>query len=128
YDDIHQWNDKNVLNDRERNIIRIGIGYFCSAEGIVGDCVQTIIRECLTAPELKMAVGRHVQEENIHTESLLYMISSLRINPHEVSALFLSMPSVIRKNQIITQHLPQLRRNLDLTITENKRLLAKTIF
>lgn len=128
YDDIKQWNDDKLLNDRERNIIRIGIGYFCSAEGIVGDCAQTIIRENLTAPELKMAVGRHVQEENIHTESLLYMISSLRINPHEVTALFLSLPSVIRKNQIVCQHLPKLRRDLDLTKPENKQLFAKAIF
>jgi ribonucleoside-diphosphate reductase beta chain len=128
YDDIQQWNDPRMLNDRERNIIRVGIGYFCSAEGIVGDCAQTIIRENLTAPELKMAVGRHVQEENIHTESLLYMISSLGINPHEVSALFLSMPSVIQKNHVITHHLPHLRRALDLTKTENKQLFAKTIF
>lgn len=128
YDDIKQWNDDSVLNDRERNIIRVGIGYFCSAEGIVGDCEQTIIRENLTAPELKMAVGRHVQEENIHTESLLYMISSLRINPHEIAALFLTMPSVIKKNDIIVRHLPKLRRDIDLTKTENKRLFAKTIF
>jgi ribonucleoside-diphosphate reductase beta chain len=128
YDDIKQWLDDKLLNDRERNIIRVGIGYFCSAEGIVGDCAQTIIRENLSAPELKMAVGRHVQEENIHTESLLYMISSLRINPHEMSALFMSMPSVIRKNQVICEHLPKLRRDLDLTQLENKQLFAKTIF
>lgn len=128
YDDIQQWNDPTVLNERERNIIRVGIGYFCSAEGIVGDCAQTLIRESLTAPELKMAVGRHVQEENIHTESLLYMISSLRMNPHEITALFLSLPSVMKKNQIITKHLPQLRRDLDLTQTANKQLFAKTIF
>lgn len=128
FDDIKQWNDSRLLNDRERNIIRVGIGYFCSAEGIVGDCAQTIIRENLTAPELKMAVGRHVQEENIHTESLLYMISSLGINPHEMSALFLSLPSVLLKNEVITKHLPKLRRNLDLAVTENKQLLAKTIF
>jgi len=128
YDDIQQWNDDKVLNDRERNIIRIGIGYFCSAEGIVGDCAQTLIRENLSAPELKMAVGRHVQEENIHTESLLYMISSLRMNPHEISALFLSLPSVIKKNQIITRNMPEVRRGLDLTVTSNKQLFAKLIF
>lgn len=128
FDDIQQWKDPRVLNDREKNIIRIGIGYFCAAEGIVGDCAQTIIRENLTAPELKLAVGRHVHEENIHTESLLYMISSLGINPHEVTALFLSMPSVIKKNQVVTEHLPKLRRDLDLSITENKQLFAKTIF
>ncbi len=128
FDDVQQWNDSRMLSALERNIIRVGIGYFCSAEGIVGDCAQTIIRENLSAPELKMAVGRHVQEENIHTESLLYMISSLGINPHEVAALFLSMPSIIKKNTLVTKHLPKLRRDLDLSISENKRLFAKTIF
>ncbi len=128
FDDIQQWKDPRVLNDREKNIIRIGIGYFCAAEGIVGDCAQTIIRENLSAPELKLAVGRHVHEENIHTESLLYMISSLGINPHEVTALFLSLPSVMKKNQVVTAHLPKLRRDLDLSKTENKQLFAKTVF
>lgn len=128
YDDIQQWSDSKVLNERERNIIRLGIGYFCSAEGIVGDCAQTLIRENLTAPELKMAVGRHVQEENIHTESLLYMISSLRINPHEMAALFLSVPSVIQKNRLITKNIPDLRRDIDLTNTKNKQTFARLIF
>ncbi|MGR3951329.1 MAG: ribonucleotide-diphosphate reductase subunit beta [Chlamydia sp.] len=128
FEDVQQWNDQRTLSPLERNIIRFGIGYFCSAEGIVGDCQQTIIRENLSAPELKMAVGRHVQEENIHTESLLYMISSLGINPHEMSALFLSMPSIIQKNNLVTHYLPEMRRDLDLTQVENKRLFAKTIF
>ncbi len=128
FDDVQQWNDGRMLSALERNIIRVGIGYFCSAEGIVGDCAQTIIRENLTAPELKMAVGRHVQEENIHTESLLYMISSLGINPHEMSALFLSMPSIVKKNNLVTKYLPKLRRDIDLSLVENKRLFAKTIF
>lgn len=128
FEDVQQWNDPKMLSSLERNIIRVGIGYFCSAEGIVGDCAQTIIRENLSAPELKMAVGRHVQEENIHTESLLYMISSLSINPHEVAALFMSMPSIIKKNDLVTRHLPHLRRDLDLSQVANKRLFAKTIF
>ena len=128
FDDIKQWNDESMLTENEKNIIRFGVGYFSAAEGIVGDCQQTIIRENLTAPELKMAVGRHVHEENIHTESLLYIISSLGINPHEVSAMFMSLPSVIKKNDLITKEMPELRRDLDLTDLKNKQLFAKTLF
>lgn len=128
YEDVQHWRDERTLNERERNIIRLGIGYFCSAEGIVGDCQHTVVRDKLTAPELKLVVGRQVHEENIHTESLLYMISSLGINPHEMSALFLELPSVIKKNKLITSHLPDLKGNVDLTKVENKRLFAKTIF
>lgn len=128
FDDIKQWNDESMLTENERNVIRFGVGYFSAAEGIVGDCQQTIIRENLSAPELKMAVGRHVHEENIHTESLLYIISSLGINPHEVSAMFMSLPSVIKKNELITREMPELRREIDLTEPRNKQLFAKTLF
>lgn len=128
FEDVRHWNDSRILDERERNIIRVGIGYFCSAEGIVGDCQHTIIRDKLSAPELKMVVGRHVHEENIHTESLLYMISSLGINPHDATALFMSLPSVKAKNDLITEHLPSLRKDIDLTITANKQAFAKALF
>jgi ribonucleoside-diphosphate reductase beta chain len=58
----------------------MGIGYFSAAEGIVGDNIQHVVRELVTAPELKLVLGRHAHEENIHADSLLYMISSLGIN------------------------------------------------
>ena len=38
--DIEQWRDEKVVSDVERWIIRMGIGYFSAAEGIVGDNIQ----------------------------------------------------------------------------------------
>jgi ribonucleoside-diphosphate reductase beta chain len=86
--DIEQWRDQKHVSDVERWIIRMGIGYFSAAEGIVGDNIQHVVRELVTAPELKLVLGRHAHEENIHADSLLYMISSLGINPHECEAMF----------------------------------------
>ena len=80
--DVQQWKSSE-LRDVERWIIKMGIGYFSAAEGIVGDNVLHVVRELVTAPELKLVLGRHAHEENIHADSLLYMISSLGINPHE---------------------------------------------
>ncbi len=54
----------------ERWIIRMGIGYFSAAEGIVGDNVLHVVRELVTAPELKLVLGRHAHEENIHADSV----------------------------------------------------------
>ena len=54
----------------------------------MGDNIQHVVRELVTAPELKLVLGRHAHEENIHADSLLYMISSLGINPHECEAMF----------------------------------------
>ena len=126
--DIEQWRSENVLSDVERWIIRMGIGYFSAAEGIVGDNVLHVVRQVVTAPELKLALGRHAHEENIHADSLLYMISSLGINPHECEAMFEDVHSIVKKNEFVTNISQSLRKDMDLTLTENKQELAKNIF
>jgi ribonucleoside-diphosphate reductase beta chain len=126
--DIEQWQSDRELSDAERWIIRMGIGYFSAAEGIVGDNVLHVIRELVTAPELKLVLGRHAHEENIHADSLLYMISSLGINPHECEAMFEQIPSILRKNEFVTRVSHDLRRDVDMTDPENKKAFAKDIF
>ena len=125
--DVEQWRS-DELTDQERWIIRMGIGYFSAAEGIVGDNVLHVVREVVTAPELKLVLGRHAHEENIHADSLLYMISSLGINPHECEAMFEQIPTILAKNEFVTHVSKDLRRDVDLTKVENQRLLAKNIF
>ncbi len=126
--DIEQWRSAEAVTENERWIIRMGIGYFSAAEGIVGDNIQHVVREMVTAPELKLVLGRHAHEENIHADSLLYMISSLGINPHECEAMFEQIETVRKKNEFVTGVSNSLRRGLDLSKKENKQLLAKNIF
>jgi ribonucleoside-diphosphate reductase beta chain len=73
-------------------------------------------------------LGRHVQEENVHADSLLYMISSLGINPHECEAMFEQIETIRKKNEFVTEISYRLRRNMDLTKTENKQDFAKNLF
>jgi ribonucleoside-diphosphate reductase beta chain len=82
----------------------------------------------VTAPELKLVLGRHAHEENIHADSLLYMISSLGINPHECEAMFEQIPTIKRKNEFVTRTSHDLRRDVDLTDPMNKKALARNIF
>ena len=89
-----------ALSDIDRWIVRMGIGYFSAAEGIVGDNVIHVVRELVTASELKLVLGRHAHEENIHADSLLYMISSLGINPHECEAMFEDIPTIVRQEPL----------------------------
>ncbi len=125
--DCEQWRSSEI-SDIERWIIKLGVGYFSAAEGIVGDNVLHVIRESVTAPELKMVLGRHAQEENIHADSLVYMLSSLGLNPHECEAMFEDIPTIKKKNEFVIATSNSLRRNMDFTITSNKQLLAKNIF
>src|SRR5579863_6515416 len=126
--DIEQWRDEKALSNAERWIIRMGIGYFSAAEGIVGDNIQHVVRELVTAPELKLVLGRHAHEENIHADSLLYMISSLGIDPHECEAMFEDVPTIVAKNEFVTGTSRSLRRDLDMHDHANVASLAKNIF
>ncbi len=125
--DVEQWRSDNI-SDVERWIIKMGIGYFSAAEGIVGDNVQHVVRELVTAPELKLVLGRHAHEENIHADSLVYMISSLGLNPHECEAMFEDIPTISEKNAFVVNNSRAMRRDIDLTILSNKQDLAKNIF
>ncbi len=126
--DCEQWRDKEAISDVERWIIKMGIGYFSAAEGIVGDNILHVVRSLVTAPELKLVLGRHAHEENIHADSLVYMISSLGLNPHECEAMFESVETIKEKNAFVVNNSRALRRDIDLTVTENKQALAKNIF
>jgi len=127
--DVEQWRDTSAaISDIDRWIIKMAIGYFSAAEGIVGDNILHVTREVVTAPELKLVLGRHAHEENIHADSLVYMISSLGLNPHECEAMFEDVPTIKAKNGLVVNNSRGLRRELDLTKTENKQDLAKNMF
>ena len=127
--DCEHWRDTSgFISDVDRWIIKMGIGYFSAAEGIVGDNILHVIREAVTAPELKLVLGRHAQEENIHADSLVYMISSLGINPHECEAMFEDVKTIKNKTDFVVSNSRALRRDMDFTLLENKFAIAKNIF
>jgi len=127
--DVEQWRDTSgAVSDIDRWIIKMAIGYFSAAEGIVGDNILHVTREVVTAPELKLVLGRHAHEENIHADSLVYMISSLGLNPHECEAMFEDVPTIKAKNSLVVNNSRELRRDIDLTDTRNKQELAKNMF
>ena len=126
--DVEQWRSASALSDIDRWIVRMGIGYFSAAEGIVGDNIIHVVRELVTASELKLVLGRHAHEENIHADSLLYMISSLGIDPHECEAMLHGIPTIVAKNAFVTRVSHALRRGLDMSDPAAKRLLATNVF
>jgi ribonucleoside-diphosphate reductase beta chain len=126
--DAAQWREHGALSDVERWILRMGVGYFSAAEGIVGDNVIGVVRELVTASELKLVLGRHAHEETIHADSLLYTIASLGIDPYECEAMFGDVPTIAAKNAFAAGASAPLRRDLDVTDPEALRLLARNVF
>jgi ribonucleoside-diphosphate reductase beta chain len=125
--DVEQWRSDEI-SDVERWIIKMGIGYFSAAEGIVGDNMIHVICDSVSAPELELVFRRHAHEENIHADSLVYMVSSLGLNPHECEAIFEGVQTVQEKTDFVVSNSRSLRRDMDMTLTENKQALARNIF
>jgi len=125
--DVEQWRSDEIT-DVERWIIKMGIGYFSAAEGIVGDNIIHVIRDQVTAPELELVFRRHAHEENIHADSLVYMISSLGLNPHECDAIFEDVLTVQEKTDFVVSNSRSLRRDMDMSLPENKQALARNAF
>ena len=127
--DCEQWRDTSgAISDIDRWIIKMAVGYFSAAEGIVGDNIIHVVRELVTASELKLVLGRHAHEENIHADSLVYMVSSLGINPHECEAMFEDIETIDKKTHFVVSNSRAMRRDIDLTQTRNKQDLAKNMF
>jgi len=127
--DVAHWRDVRVVSDAERDIIRLGVGYFAAAEAMDGYAVRYATRELVTAPELKLVLGRHTHEENVHTDSLVHMIGGLGLNPHVCEARFRAACAAGRPGpELSAQISPEFHRGLDLSRHENKQLFAKTIF
>ncbi len=125
--DVEQWRSDEI-SDVERWIIKMGIGYFSAAEGIVGDNMIHVICELVSAPELELVFRRHAHEENIHADSLVYMVSSLGLNPHECEAIFEGVRTVQQKTDFVVTNSRSLRRDMDMSLIENKQALARNIF
>ena len=77
---------------------------------------------------MQLVLGRHAHEENIHADSLLYMISSLGIDPHECEAMFAGIPTIAAKNAWVTRASRELRRDLDMADPEARDELLWTSF
>ena len=127
--DYEQWKDTSGdITEIDRWIIKMAVGYFSAAEGIVGDNILHVIRDMVTAAELKLVLGRHAHEENVHADSLVYILSSLGINPHECEAMFHDIPTIEKKTQFVVRNSRELRKEFNTNELMVKQAFAKNVF
>lgn len=124
--DSAQWRSDD-LTPRDRWLVKMTVGCLLSAQAKGAADIQQVIRELVTAPELKLVLGREVHQENLRMEAVLFMIFSLGLNPHECEAIFAG-------TQLKSDHKEPvalsnaLHRGMNLDTTENRCCLAREIF
>ena len=111
-----------------RGFIETAVGFLaprgaCSESRIIG-----VIREKVTASELKLILGRRSQEENIGLDCFLFLTDRLRIDPALCSRAFLTAPAVRQIFDLCGKVAGSISRTMTLATPEDQRKLARAVF
>ncbi|WP_139415157.1 ribonucleotide-diphosphate reductase subunit beta [Chlamydia abortus] len=81
--DIELWKSDNLSED-ERRVILLNLGFFSTAESLVGNNIVLAIFKHITNPEARQYLLRQAFEEAVHTHTFLYICESLGLDEAEV--------------------------------------------
>ncbi len=96
--DIELWKS-NELSEDERRVIMRNLGFFSTAESLVGNNIVLAIFKHVTNPEVRQYLLRQSFEEAIHTHTFLYIVESLTLNQGEVFNMYNEINSIHAKDQ-----------------------------
>ncbi|MGI8905222.1 MAG: ribonucleotide-diphosphate reductase subunit beta [Candidatus Sumerlaeaceae bacterium] len=95
--DIETWK-AGALTPDERLVIMRNLGFFATAESLVGNNLVLAIFKHVTNPECRQYLLRQAFEEAIHTHTFLYVVESLGLNQREVFNMYREIPAIARKD------------------------------
>ena len=85
--DIELWKSTNLSAD-ERRVIMRNLGFFSTAESLVGNNIVLAIFKHVTNPEARQYLLRQAFEEAIHTHTFHYIVESLALDEGEVFNMY----------------------------------------
>ena len=94
--DIELWKSNKLTAD-ERRVIMRNLGFFSTAESLVGNNIVLAIFKHVTNPECRQYLLRQAFEEAIHTHTFHYICESLSLDEREVFNMYREVPSVAKK-------------------------------
>jgi ribonucleoside-diphosphate reductase beta chain len=95
--DIELWKS-NALSEDERRVIMRNLGFFATAESLVGNNIVLAIFRHLTNPEARQFLLRQGFEEAIHTHAFLYIVESLALDQGEIFNMYNEVASIKNKD------------------------------
>lgn len=107
--DIELWKSSQLSAD-ERLVIMRNLGFFSTAESLVGNNIVLAIFKHLTNPEARQYLLRQAFEEAVHTHTFLYICESLALDEGEVFNMYNEIPCIKKKDAFqmkLTQDLLQ---------------------
>lgn len=95
--DIELWKS-NTLSEDEKRVIMRNLGFFSTAESLVGNNIVLAIFKHVTNPEVRQYLLRQAFEEAIHTHTFLYIVESLNLNQGEVFNMYNEINTINAKD------------------------------
>ena len=95
--DIEIWRSDSLTTD-ERLLITRNLGFFSTAESLVGNNLVLAIFKHVTNPECRQYLLRQAFEEAVHTHAFLYIVESLGMDERTVFNMYREIPAIARKD------------------------------
>lgn len=95
--DIALWKSGRLSAD-ERLVIMRNLGFFATAESLVGNNLVLAIFRHITNAECRQYLLRQAFEEAVHTHTFLYIVDSLGLDEREVFNMYHEIPAIARKD------------------------------
>ena len=96
--DIETWRS-NKLSDAERLVIMRNLGFFATAESLVGNNLVLAVFKHVTNAECRQYLLRQAFEEAIHSHTFLYVVESLGLSEGAVFNMYREIPAIAAKDQ-----------------------------
>ena len=96
--DIELWKSDKLTAD-ERRVIMRNLGFFSTAESLVGNNIVLAIFKHITNPECRQYLLRQSFEEAVHTHTFHYIVESLSLDQGEVFNMYNEVNSINNKDQ-----------------------------
>jgi ribonucleoside-diphosphate reductase beta chain len=97
--DIEAWKTPGALSADERTVIMRNLGFFSTAESLVGNNLVLAIFKHVTNPECRQYLLRQAFEEAIHTHTFVYIVESLGLNQREIFNMYREIPAIAQKDE-----------------------------
>jgi len=95
--DIEQWKS-NEFSEDERLVILRNLGFFSTAESLVGNNIVLAIFKHVTNPEARQYLLRQAFEEAIHTHTFHYIVESLALDEGEIFNMYNEINTIHNKD------------------------------
>lgn len=100
--DIELWKSNRLTAD-ERQVIMRNLGFFSTAESLVGNNIVLAIFKHVTNPECRQYLLRQSFEEAVHTHTFHYIVESLSLDQGEVFNMYNEVNSIHEKDKFEMQ-------------------------